>query len=641
MKRLLKTVAVLALVLVFLVGASGSALAGGKKFFRDEDQASWAKAYLAAASLRGLLKGDPDGRFRPNDPLKREELVAALVRFVSLEEAAGSVTQAALPFRDSVQVLGKAAWARGYFAAAHDAGMLPEEGDQFLPGEAADRLWAAELLVRALGLQNEAELRAGEGVGFSDVDDVPPEKLGYLAVAVERGLLQGFPDGTFRPKEKLTRAQLAALLERSALHRKQLGKYEVRGTVAEVVNGEKREIALHVDELRKDLRRYPVSPDALVLVEAREAFLADVKPGFRACLVLNAEGTAVVVSARSAEPEKKGVVCAAGGSVRGYLGPGKRAADAATPARGGLEPVGIVPRRGCRGRGVWVVVRESGSPQAWRHDGRRIRGADRDRVGRSFGGRHCGCLAAGKGLMGVVERRTGALFDLDGTLYDLAQPMRLALQQIAPPGMCDVIEGKFWSCYFSRENSQPEDVDQFVGVLLEAAVGIPGWREKGAQLMELFLSRVAPHQGVLEFLRELASRCVPVGIVTNGPLVFQMAKIERLGLGAWFTRGNVFTPGDRLQPKPWPGIFTHACDKLGLDPRKSVFVGDNPYTDSGAVDAGMITVLVEPENPGSASLQRPPLRGDVQLERRLCSPRLHRVRRFEEAARFIRWVVLE
>jgi hypothetical protein len=313
MKSALKTVAVLTLVLVFLAGAVGSALAGGKKLFRDEDQAPWARAYLAAASLKGLLKGDPDGRFRPNDPLRREELVAALVRFAGLEEAAESMSQAVLPFRDAARVLERAAWARGCLAAAHDAGILAEEEDEFLPGEAADRLWAAELLVRVLGLQGEAELRAGEGVGFADVKDVPPEKLGYLAVAVERGLLQGFPDGTFRPKEKLTRAQLAALLERAALHTKQLGKYEVRGAVAEVVYEEKREIAPHVDGLRKDLRRYPVSPDALVLVDAKQATLEDVEPGFRASLVLNAEGTAVVVSARSVQPVKKGLV------LRGWL----------------------------------------------------------------------------------------------------------------------------------------------------------------------------------------------------------------------------------------------------------------------------------------------------------------------------------
>ncbi|MEW6048030.1 MAG: S-layer homology domain-containing protein, partial [Bacillota bacterium] len=276
MGRPLKAVAVLTLALVFLVGAAGSTLAGGKKFFLDEDQAPWAKACLAAASLRGLLKGDPDGRFRPNDSLKREELVTALVRFAGLEEVAESMSQAALPFRDSAEVLRKAAWARGYLAAAHDAGMLPEGEDGFLPGEAADRLWAAELLVRALGLQAEAELRAGEGVDFTDVKDVPPEKLGYLAVAVERGLLQGFPDGTFRPREKLTRAQLAALLERAAVYKKQLGKYEVRGTVAEVVYGEEQQIALYLDGSQKDLRRCPVSHDALVLVDAKEAALEDV-----------------------------------------------------------------------------------------------------------------------------------------------------------------------------------------------------------------------------------------------------------------------------------------------------------------------------------------------------------------------------
>lgn len=241
--------------------------------------------------------------------------------------------------------------------------------------------------------------------------------------------------------------------------------------------------------------------------------------------------------------------------------------------------------------------------------------------------------------MDLGDGKTGVLFDLDGTIYDLARPMRLALQQIAPPGMRDVIEEKFWSCYFSREESEPDEVNEFVGELLEAAVGIPGWRQKGAELMELFLSQVRPYQGVRELLSELADRGLPVGIVTNGPLVFQRAKIERLGLGSWFNRGNVFTPCGQLRPKPSPSIFVHACVKLGLDPCRSVFVGDNPYTDSGAVDVGMVTVLIEPELPGNPSLQRPATANDVHLVRRLCSPRLHRVRSFEEAARFIKCIL--
>lgn len=60
------------------------------------------------------------------------------------------MARAALPFRGLADVLRKAAWACGYLAVARDAGILPEEEDRFWPGEAADRLWAAELLVRAL-----------------------------------------------------------------------------------------------------------------------------------------------------------------------------------------------------------------------------------------------------------------------------------------------------------------------------------------------------------------------------------------------------------------------------------------------------------------------------------------------------------
>ncbi|MGB9868077.1 MAG: HAD family hydrolase [Bacillota bacterium] len=249
-------------------------------------------------------------------------------------------------------------------------------------------------------------------------------------------------------------------------------------------------------------------------------------------------------------------------------------------------------------------------------------------------------MACWKDMMAVVSTRAGVLFDLDGTLYDLERPMRLALKAIAPEHLREVIEDRFWNCYFSRENSQPDDVNQFVGVILEAAVGEPGWKSRGGELMELFLSQVAPHRGVTEFLAELASRDVPMGIVTNGPMVFQMAKLRRLGLDRWFNQENLFAPGGLVEPKPSPGIFQQACSALGLDPRRSVFVGDNPYTDSGAVDAGMVTVLVQPQSQCGAALQRPPTHEDVELSRRLSSPRLHRVLRFEEAARFVKCLIL-
>ena len=46
--------------------------------------------------------------------------------------------------------------------------------------------------------------------------DVPPEYWAYQAIeeAAEKGYFEGYPDGTFKPEETVTRAELAAVLDR-------------------------------------------------------------------------------------------------------------------------------------------------------------------------------------------------------------------------------------------------------------------------------------------------------------------------------------------------------------------------------------------------------------------------------------------
>lgn len=80
----------------------------------------------------------------------------------------------------------------------------------FDPDGSMNRAQFAALLIRALGMPPSS----GEGGLFPDV-----EAENWFAGAVEAAgranLIQGFPDGTFRPNERMTRAQLAATLERA------------------------------------------------------------------------------------------------------------------------------------------------------------------------------------------------------------------------------------------------------------------------------------------------------------------------------------------------------------------------------------------------------------------------------------------
>ena len=46
--------------------------------------------------------------------------------------------------------------------------------------------------------------------------------------------------------------------------------------------------------------------------------------------------------------------------------------------------------------------------------------------------------------------------------------------------------------------------------------------------------------------------------------------------------------------KPAATVFRSACDQLAVDPARSLMVGDNPLTDSGAVHAGLCVLLLPP-----------------------------------------------
>ncbi|MCC3374812.1 S-layer homology domain-containing protein [Cohnella sp. REN36] len=76
----------------------------------------------------------------------------------------------------------------------------------FKPNAAVNRAEMAVMLTRLLGAEG-----SGTAAGFRDVASSHWAVTGISAAAA-RGWMKGYPDGTFRPDAKLTRAEMAALL---------------------------------------------------------------------------------------------------------------------------------------------------------------------------------------------------------------------------------------------------------------------------------------------------------------------------------------------------------------------------------------------------------------------------------------------
>lgn len=101
-----------------------------------------------------------------------------------------------------------------------------------------------------------------------------------------------------------------------------------------------------------------------------------------------------------------------------------------------------------------------------------------------------------------------------------------------------------------------------------------------------------PYPDTGPFLRTLADRGVPVGVVSD--------------IG-WDIRGHAHAAGlvehvgtwvlscEEGREKPAPELFHTACARLGVDPRRTLMVGDNPVRDGGAVAAGLRAFVLASE----------------------------------------------
>lgn len=107
------------------------------------------------------------------------------------------------------------------------------------------------------------------------------------------------------------------------------------------------------------------------------------------------------------------------------------------------------------------------------------------------------------------------------------------------------------------------------------------------------LKRVSMTEGALEVLRELKSRGMLIGVLSNGPFVEQSKKLSKFGLDDYIDW--LVTPELCQANKPDKRAFRFILEKLEVKPSEVLMVGDDLIADmSGGKNAGLKTVLFAP-----------------------------------------------
>lgn len=149
-----------------------------------------------------VLRGYPDGALIPENPITRAEFVAMVNRAYGYSDAGPT------PFQD----VNEGDWFAGDIAAAYTAGYFNGTGPTTAsPHDNLTREQAMTILAKNMRLDE----MAGEVTEFSDGRDFSGWSQGYVRSAAQKGLVAGYPDGSFRPGGNITRGEMATLLARA------------------------------------------------------------------------------------------------------------------------------------------------------------------------------------------------------------------------------------------------------------------------------------------------------------------------------------------------------------------------------------------------------------------------------------------
>jgi putative hydrolase of the HAD superfamily len=134
--------------------------------------------------------------------------------------------------------------------------------------------------------------------------------------------------------------------------------------------------------------------------------------------------------------------------------------------------------------------------------------------------------------------------------------------------------------------------DTFNRWLADHGLKIKPWLGRMIEVYRSHQPHITPLPEAESTLQSLAPK-YRLGLITEGYRTVQQAKLEALGLGHYFEEILIGGEDERQDWKPSPRPFEIMLERLGIQSRTAVYVGDNPHKDFlGARRAGMGSIRV-------------------------------------------------
>lgn len=178
--------------------------------FVDAGKEHWAYESISDLSAKKIINGYDDGTFRPSNTISRAELATILTKVIG-----DSITnESTITYAD----VDPTAW---YAASVKQASLflqlLPRDGiHYFEPNRAATREEITGAIVGILTVAEAVDNNKQKYLDrFTDKYEIDPYFRTFVGFAVEKGIISGYKDNTFKPTASVSRAEAAFIIWRA------------------------------------------------------------------------------------------------------------------------------------------------------------------------------------------------------------------------------------------------------------------------------------------------------------------------------------------------------------------------------------------------------------------------------------------